>query len=130
MRFIHARIARVAASTESSFKDLFIRAKTTFTHLKSSDLAEAMIATWCIEFLRVRRFGGFHVVEIIVISVLMVGLKYMVTEASRRRRRGHKSYEMQTGFAQMERMDFGEYRSGSYHGSRRFGRSRQREHRD
>ena len=130
MKSIHAMIAGVRANTGSQLKALATQAKTTFSRLSNSDVAEAMIATWCVEFLRVRRFGGFHVVEIVVISVLMVGLKYMVTEASRRKRRGDKSYTMQTEGAQMERMDFGDYRSGTYHGSRHFRRSRGRQRRD
>jgi hypothetical protein len=130
MKFIHARIAKVGVSTGLKLKSLTTQAKTTFSQLSNSDIAEAMIATWCVEFLRVRRFGGFHVVEIMVISVLMVGLKYMVTEASRRRRRGDKAYTMQTGATQMESMDFGGYRSGTYHGARRFGRGVRHKYRD
>ncbi len=130
MKSIHARIAGVRANTGSQLKGLAIQAKTTFSRLSNSDVAEAMIATWCVEFLRVRRFGGFHVVEIVVISVLMVGLKYMVTEASRRKRRGDKSYTMQTGRAQMEQLDFGDYGAGTYNGSRRFGRGRKRQRRN
>jgi len=53
--------------------------------MKKSDVAEAMIATWCIEYLRIRKVGGFNVVEIVVISALMLGVKTIVIEAGRRR---------------------------------------------
>lgn len=55
------------------------------SNLKSSEVAEALIATWCVEYLRVRRLGGFNVVEIMAISLLMLSVKAIVTEASRRR---------------------------------------------
>ena len=61
------------------------KATTAVKNLKKSEVAEALIATWCIEFLRVRRAGGFNVVEIIAISALMMGVKAVVTEASKRK---------------------------------------------
>jgi hypothetical protein len=69
----------------SRLKSSFIRAGSMLSRLKKSEVAEALIATWCVEFLRVRKVGGFNVVEIVVISVLMLGVKTIITEASRRR---------------------------------------------
>lgn len=59
--------------------------KEVFSNLKSSEVAEALLATWCVEYLRVRRLGGFNVVEITAISLLMLSVKAIITEASRRR---------------------------------------------
>ena len=60
------------------------------SNLKKSEVAEALIATWCIEFLRVRKIGGFNVVEIVVISALMLGVKTIVVEAGKRKYHGSK----------------------------------------
>ena len=53
---------------------------------RNSDVAEAAIGAWCVEYLRVRKLGmGFHVIEIIALSVFMLGAKAIVSEAVRRR---------------------------------------------
>jgi hypothetical protein len=62
--------------------------KTILSNLQSSEVAEALVATWCIEYLRVRRLGGFNVVEIMAISALMLGVKAIVMEANRRKYNG------------------------------------------
>jgi hypothetical protein len=125
MKNMHARIAGAVQSTGSMFKGLFTRAAASLAHLKKSEVAEAMIATWCVEFLRVRRFGGFHVVEIVVISVLMLGVKTIVSEASKRKRNAtNRSYPMQSRYTQVEPMDIGRYPNRSRYGSRRAGFNR------
>ena len=65
--------------------------------MKKSEVAEALIATWCIEFLRVRKVGGFHVVEIIVISALMIGVKAIVVEASKRKDNANRTNRKHSG---------------------------------
>lgn len=61
------------------------KAITALRGIKSNEVAEALIATWCVEYLRARRIGGLNVVEIVLISALMLGVKTVVLEASRRR---------------------------------------------
>ena len=85
LKNMHARLAKVISSTGSRLSRAVTQAGTTFTRMKKSDVAEAMIATWCIEYLRIRKVGGFNVVEIVVISALMLGVKTIVIEAGRRR---------------------------------------------
>lgn len=82
-------------------------AKNVFSHLKKEEVAETLLATWCVEYLRVRRLGGFHVVEIIAVSILMLGIRAIVTEASKRRNNGNKrrTYVVSTGDSQMGSMD-------------------------
>jgi len=78
--------------------------------MKKAEVAEALIATWCIEFLRIRKFGGFHVVEILVISVLMMGVKTVIFNRARRHHNAkHRSYPMQNGDTQLQRV--GRYRN-------------------
>jgi hypothetical protein len=91
------------------------------SNLKSSEVAEALIATWCVEYLRVRRLGGFNVVEIIAISVLMLSVKAIIMEANRRRYSDKaRTFVMSTGTTQMDEMGVHRSPSGSY---RRFRRS-------
>lgn len=85
MKRIPAGIAEASSSSASRLRSLFTRVSNTFSHMKSSEVAEALIATWCIEFLRVRKVGGFNVIQIVAISALMMGVKAIVMEASRRR---------------------------------------------
>ena len=93
---------------------MFGRVGTTLTHLRKSEVAEAMIATWCIEFLRVRRLGGFHVVEIVVISALMLGVRTIVKEAGRRRDSGKvRTHTMSVRTTQMDSMGIDERTPGS-----------------
>ena len=76
-----------------------------FSNLKSSEVAEALIATWCVEYLRVRRLGGFNVVEIVAISLLMLSVKAIVTEAGRRRYNDKtRTFVMSSGTSQVDRM--------------------------
>jgi len=98
-----AQIVKVSSNLGSKLSSVATQAGTTFSRLKKSDIAEALIATWCVEFLRVRKIGGFNVVEIIVISVLMLGVKTIIMEASRRRYSGKgKSFVMSNRTTQME----------------------------
>lgn len=62
-----------------------VSVKSAVTNVAKSDVAETMIATWCIEFLRVRKVGGLNVVQVIVISALMLGVKTILKEADRRK---------------------------------------------
>lgn len=64
---------------------MYPKLKKFFSGLRSEEVAEALIATFCVEFLRVRRLGGFNVVEIVAISALMLSLRAVVLEANRRR---------------------------------------------
>ena len=101
------RVIAVAAgrSMGSGLSTSFTRAKTMFAQLSKSEVAEAMIATWCMEFLRVRKVGGFNVVEVIVVSALMLGVKTIIQEAGRRRgHEGSKSFVMSNRYTQMGRM--------------------------
>jgi len=103
------------------------RAKSTFKHIKKSEVAEALIATWAIEFLRVRRLGGFHVLEIIVISTLMLGVKAIISEAGRRQHNVRtRSYAMPNKRSRMESVDFNEYAFRTRYGPRHTGRNRGR----
>ena len=117
---MHAQIAGVSQNTGSFLKTLFTQVKTTFSHLKKSEVAEALIATWCIEFLRVRKLGGFHVVEIVLISVLMLGVKTIVTEAGRRKHNVKtRSYPMSSKATYMEPVAVKRNRVGASNRSRR-----------
>lgn len=114
----HATFAEAVQNTGSLFKGLFIRVGKSLTHMKKSEIAEAMIATWCIEFLRVRRVGGFNVVEIIVVSALMMGVKAIVSEASRRR--GNvRSHTMSIRTTPMDSMGIDERPTHSHRWTRR-----------
>ena len=104
----------------TKLSNVFTKIKAAFTYLKRSDIAEALIATWALEFLRVRRLGGFHIVEIIIISTLMLGVKAIVTEAGRRRHNvRNRSYDMPDGYPFMEPMEIGKYTARTSNRSRR-----------
>ena len=97
------QIAKVSSILGSKLSSVATQAGTTFSRLKKSDVAEALIATWCVEFLRVRKVGGFNVVEIVIISVLMLGVKTIIMEASRRRYSGKgRTFVMSNRTSQME----------------------------
>jgi hypothetical protein len=103
MSRIHAGAVEAASTLASRLRNLGTRASTTFAYVKKSEVAEALIATWCIEFLRVRKIGGLNVVQIVTISILMLGVKTIITEASRRRHGGKdKSIIMSNRFTSME----------------------------
>jgi hypothetical protein len=85
--------------------------KTTLSHLKSSEVAEALIATWCVEFLRVRRVGGFNVAQIMAISILMLVIKQIILEASRRNGNGETRVIVSNWDAPVPRRRYGGYRS-------------------
>lgn len=110
---MHARLAGAIPTMGSKFSSSFSRARIMFSRLKKSEVAEALIATWCIEFLRVRKIGGFNVVEIVVISALMLGVKTIITEASRRRYSDQgKRFVMSTDVTPMEHV--GDHGSTTY----------------
>ena len=97
--------------------------KRVLSNLKSSEVAEALIATWCVEYLRVRRLGGFNVVEIVAISLLMLSVKAIVLEANRRRYNDKaRTFVMSTGSTRMGRMGVNQYstRSHTRHGRSAF----------
>lgn len=48
------------------------------SHLKSSEVAEALVAAWCMEYLKARRLGGFNIYQIMTISVLMLIVKSII----------------------------------------------------
>ncbi len=101
-----AGIAKVSSVLGSKLSVAITQVGTIFTHVKKSDVAEALIATWCIEFLRVRKVGGFNIVEILVISVLMLGVKTIIMEASRRRYGDkNRTYVMSNRSTQMGSME-------------------------
>ena len=104
---------------------------TTCSRLKTSEVAEALIATWCVEFLRVRKIGGLNVVQIVTISVLMLGVKTIITEASRRRYGGKdKSTVVSNRTTSVESMGI---HGNSYVPNQRVRRTRRyqrRDHRD
>ena len=100
---MHAKLVEVGAKLASRLSSGGTTVRTTFSRLKSSEVAEALIATWCIEFLRMRRMGGFNVVELVVISILMIGVRTIITEASRRKSSGHQgTMVMSNRYSQME----------------------------
>lgn len=51
------------------------------SHIKANEVAESLIASWCIEYLRARRIGGTNVYQILAISVLMLIVKIIVEES-------------------------------------------------
>jgi hypothetical protein len=111
MQNIRAIAAKVVASTGSRLGSVNTRVKTTLSHLKSSEVAEALIATWCIEFLRVRRVGGFHVAQVITISLLMLIIKAIILEAGRRNNGNHKKVIVSGWDSPLERVARYERRS-------------------
>ena len=110
-----AGIAKVSSNLGSGLSNVITQAGTTFSRMKKSDVAEALIATWCVEFLRVRKVGGFNVVEIVIISCLMLGVKTIIIEASRRRYSGNKNrtYVMSSGPSQMDTMGSEQHAPGA-----------------
>ena len=112
-----AKIAAVGLNTGSKLLTLLTRAKTTVARMKSSEVAEALIATWCIEFLRMRKIGGFNVVEIIVVSALMLGVKTIITEAGRRNSGDtRRSFVMSDELSSMDKVD--NYGQNPFHARR------------
>ena len=93
------------------------RLKRVLSNLKSSEVAEALVATWCIEYLRVRRLGGFNVVEIMAISILMLGVKAIIMETNRRRYNDKsRTFVMSTEHTQMGKSRVNNYSANSYRG--------------
>jgi hypothetical protein len=122
-----AKLAKAEVSIGSGLSALSTRVKSMFTHVSSSEVAEALIATWCIEFLRVRRLGKFNVVEIMVISVLMLGVKTIITEAGRRRySEQNRTIVMSNRTTQVDRMGVHRDATGSYKGYARRSNVRRR----
>lgn len=105
---MHAKLVEVGAKLASKLSSLGGTVKTTFTNLRKDEIAEALIATWCVEFLRMRRLGSFNVVEIIVVSVLMLGVRTIINEAARRKHGGttQKSVVVSDRITQVGQMEF------------------------
>ena len=121
MRSIRALAVGAGQSMGSGLSSTFTRVRTTLSQLSKSEVAEALIATWCV---RVRKVGGFNIVEVVVISALMLGVKTVIQEAGRRRgSEGPKSLVMSNRYTQMGQM--GTNRNSS-HTDRRVRQSRRR----
>lgn len=110
MSRIRATFVTALAGTGSTLRTASTRVKQTFSHLKSSEVAEALIATWCVEFLRVRRFGGFNVAQIMTISILMLIVKQIILEASRRNGNGEARVVVSDWHTSVARRSHGRYR--------------------
>ncbi len=123
MNITDATFVEVTQHTNSLFKELFTRVSKQLGRMKKSEIAEAMIATWCIEFLRIRKVGGFNVVEIVVVSVLMMGVKAIIMEASRRRS-NVRSYTMSVRTTPMDSMGIDKHTADSHWWARRYERYR------
>lgn len=98
-------IAKAGKNLGSGLRSLFTQATTIFSHMKKSEIAEALIAAWCVEFLRTRKVRGLNVVEVIAISTLMMGARAVIMEA-RRRKNGESEHSvvMSNRFTSMDRM--------------------------
>jgi len=82
----------------------------------NNEITEALVAAWCIEFLRLRRVGGFRPVEVITISLLMVVVRHLIQQAGKRGRSAeHGEIVLSDRTTQMGFMG---YRRGA-HGARR-----------
>lgn len=105
---MHAKLVEVGAKLASKLSNLGGTVRTTLRGLKKDEIAEALIATWCVEFLRMRRLGSFNVVEIVVISVLMLGVRTIINEAARRRNGGvtKKSVVVSDRITQVGQVEF------------------------
>lgn len=75
---------------------------TSLKRLANAELVEALIATWAIEFLRLRRVGGFRPVEVITISLLMVIVRHVIQRAGKRGRGEHHEVIVSRRFAQVD----------------------------
>lgn len=62
------------------------RTKKALSQLSQNDVIEAALATWCIEFLRVRKVGGLNILQIVVVSTLLLGVKTIIVETSGRKK--------------------------------------------
>lgn len=79
---------------------------TSLKRLGTADVAEALIAAWAIEFLRLRRVGGFRPVEMIAISLLMVALQALIKQAGRRGQNGHRQVVVSGGHSQVDTVGY------------------------
>jgi hypothetical protein len=103
---MYAEAVKASSMLASRLGNVISQVGIRFSRLKKSEVAEALIATWCVEFLRVRKVGGFNVVQIMIISFLMLGVKTVIMEASKRRHNGKsRTYVMSTRTSQMEPME-------------------------
>lgn len=125
-----AKAAEVGRSTGLKLSNMFTRATTTFAPMNKNEVAEVLIATWCVEFLRMRRLGSFNVIEIVVVSALMLGVKVVSSQTGRGRHEGsNRTFIMSDELAPMEFMGNGSRSTASARwrpaGSRRYrGRNR------
>lgn len=106
-----------------------LRAKldTVTTQLKrlgNAEVAETVLTTFAIEFLRVRKVGGFRPIETITISLLMVVVRVIIAEAGKRgEQNGHGKVVVSRGPPPVEPMGY----QGDLFGRRRWKRSRRTE---
>lgn len=83
-------------------------------HIKTSDVAEVAIATWCIEYLQIRKYRVFNLPETIAISLLMLMAKAVITEAARRRTsENHQHRNTRTVVMSSRRSQVGEWHPAS-----------------
>jgi len=102
---MYAAIAKIGQSTGSKLSSLFTRASSSFAHMKKGEVAEALIATWCIEFLRMRQMKSFNVIEMVTVSILMLGVKAVIADTGRRRHEGRNhTFVMSDELSPMDRM--------------------------
>ena len=82
MKSIKAIIVKATSSIASVIKRT--PGKSVFPHLNRKEVTEVILSTWCVEFLRARRYGSFHIGQTVVISILMVGVRLIISETNRR----------------------------------------------
>lgn len=87
--------------------------------LGKAEVAEALLTTWAIEFLRLRKIGAIRPAEVIVVSLLSVIIKTILNEASRRKK-DDRRIVVSSWASQMEPMGY----QRDLFGSRRQYRSR------
>ena len=97
-----AKLAKVRARLVSGLSSGTTRVRTTFSRVGTSEVTETLIATWCFEYLRLRKVGGFNAIEMVAISALMLAFRTIISEASRRKYGGKgKSIVVSDRYSQM-----------------------------
>lgn len=80
-----AQLAKAGQGLGLRLANAFTVVKTAAIKVNKSELAEVIIATWCVEFLRTRRLTGLPVAAIVGISALTVMIKLVAVGTSRGR---------------------------------------------
>lgn len=78
--------------------------KSIFVHLSQSEILETLIATWCVEYLRVRRISGFNTLQVFGLSLLMLGVKAVIIHAGRNNEPKHREVVVSDWSPQVGRM--------------------------